>query len=329
MKPRVLVVGDLMLDCYVIGMIHRTAAEAPVPVFHERARVHQLGGAANTAHSLAQLGAAVTLCGVVGRDPDGRYLRQHCRCAGISTAWILSVNHETTVKTRFEDRTRQTLLLRHDRDLTPENTQSANLEGLFRREPGLKPDAIVLSDYGKGVVSPGVVQAVQATEALRIMAPKPPALWLDRPCAGLLVLNEHEARTLARGKPDRPLEDVIASLQKRYQPSSLVVTRGAAGAVLGQGSDLMTIPCPDLGPALNVCGAGDAFLATLTWALLRHDDIQQAVATAVYVATATVTRSGTSVARSEDFSAALRWVRQRSSPPGNSAGPAPQQGSPR
>jgi rfaE bifunctional protein kinase chain/domain len=144
------VLGDLMLDEYVSGAIERISPEAPVPIVRAEMSELRLGGAANVARQIAALGAKVTLIGIVGEDTAGDAVRRLCVESGISTESILTVrDRPTTRKLRVLSQSQQ--LLRVDwEDRRPVSERDADaLLGQLGHLP--LPDAIILSDYAKGV----------------------------------------------------------------------------------------------------------------------------------------------------------------------------------
>ncbi len=157
--PRVLVVGDLILDTYIQGKVRRISPEAPIPVFEGGRRLYRLGGAGNVAANLRALGAATSLAGCLGADPEGERIFSLLGELDVDASGIVRCgNRPTTRKTRFLSRDHQ--LLRWDEEETSplgEET-SRRIEKRLREEQG-RFDALVLSDYGKGVLTEGVVRA--------------------------------------------------------------------------------------------------------------------------------------------------------------------------
>ena len=152
---RVWVVGDLMLDEYVEGTVSRISPEAPVPVVKVSGRRHSLGGAGNVGYCLASLGATVQLCGLVGEDDAGRKLLAACEEAGINSSAIGRAG--STIRKLRVVAQRQQLLRMDWEDVQPisEVDAGALIDAL---ESGPRPNAIVLSDYAKGVLTPWVAR---------------------------------------------------------------------------------------------------------------------------------------------------------------------------
>ncbi|HEY6823404.1 MAG TPA: PfkB family carbohydrate kinase, partial [Steroidobacteraceae bacterium] len=153
------VVGDLMLDEYVTGAVERISPEAPVPVVRAQATEHRLGGAANVARQIATLGARVSLAGICGADPPGEELLQLCAQAGIDTRAVLKLEgRHTTRKLRVVSHSQQ--LLRLDWEDIQPCAAAVTLQLLEKLAAERPPDAIILSDYAKGVLTPHTIAAV-------------------------------------------------------------------------------------------------------------------------------------------------------------------------
>ena len=161
---RVLVVGDLMLDRYIVGDVDRISPEAPVPVLRHAHRYERPGGAANVAMNLAGLGCQALLAGLWGADAEQRELSAALEAASIDTAGVVTSSLPTISKTRIVGRTQQLLRL----DIESREPHSAqDIEHLRDRVLALveKVHAVILSDYAKGVLSDEIV--AQATKIAR------------------------------------------------------------------------------------------------------------------------------------------------------------------
>ena len=154
----VLVVGDLMLDEYLWGQVNRISPEAPVPVVEVQRRSFTAGGAANTAANVASLGGRAIVAGIVGADAPGGRIRDLMSGLGIDTsAIVVDATRPTTTKTRVIAHSQQMVRIDHEQP----GALSAAVEGeLLSRLEALLPRvrAAVISDYGKGVITPGLCQ---------------------------------------------------------------------------------------------------------------------------------------------------------------------------
>jgi rfaE bifunctional protein kinase chain/domain len=161
---RILVIGDVMIDAYMLGKVHRVSPEAPVPIVSLESQEQRLGGAANVALNLQSLGATPILCAIVGADKEGRMLKQLLEEQNmLSSGIVASDNRVTTVKTRVIGNQQQ--LLRIDaEDTRPLNEQEeqlflASVEKAIQTE---KIDAIIFEDYNKGLLTPTVIGGIIA-----------------------------------------------------------------------------------------------------------------------------------------------------------------------
>ena len=156
---KVLVVGDLMLDRYILGEVERISPEAPVPVLRHAQHYERAGGAANVAMNLAGLGCQAVLAGFWGEDKERMSLRRLVEAAGIDTVGVVSTKLPTISKTRIVGRQQQLLRL----DIESKDAPSAEDQQRLREravELVAKVHAVVLSDYAKGAVTAELCAAV-------------------------------------------------------------------------------------------------------------------------------------------------------------------------
>jgi D-beta-D-heptose 7-phosphate kinase/D-beta-D-heptose 1-phosphate adenosyltransferase len=269
---RVLVLGDLMLDEYIWGEVSRVSPEAPVPVVDARRHTYGLGGAGNVAANILALGGQAFVAGVLGGDDSARTLLDELRRLGADTeAVVADPSRPTTVKTRVVAHSQQ--IVRIDRE-SREKISSEVAGELLERSVELlaRVDAVVLSDYNKGVFVPdltsGLVAAAQVRGTPVAVNPKPFNISLYHG-ATLVSLNHSEAQrsTNREIQSEESLEEVGTRLRERLDCQALLVTRGAQGISLFQ-REGVTIHLPTL-PAevYDVTGAGDTVVSVATAAL--------------------------------------------------------------
>ncbi len=159
---RVMIVGDVMIDSYLIGKVDRISPEAPVPVVALKERNNMLGGAANVALNVKALGAEAILCSVIGNDKQGDVLLDLMNDQGLSTDGITKgIDRITTTKFRIISNHMQMLRVDEEMDTDiPEVDTVVFLEKISRLVSFHKPDVIILQDYNKGVLTPEVIQTV-------------------------------------------------------------------------------------------------------------------------------------------------------------------------
>ena len=280
------VVGDLMLDEYVGGVVERISPEAPVPIVRADASEFRLGGAANVARQIAALGAKVTLVGIVGEDAAGDNVRRLCLESGISTESILTVpDRPTTRKLRVLSQNQQLLRIDwEDRLPLPARDADALLAQLVHSRP---PDATIVSDYAKGVVSApllaGLLEMLHSNAQTMVVDPKHRDFARYRG-ARLLTPNLRELGEASGGPLDpTDLQSITAAARSQIALGhfeGLVVTLGDRGMliVLADGNEVLI---PALKRAVyDVTGAGDTAAAVLTACLATG----ASVATAAHIA---------------------------------------------
>jgi len=311
----VVVVGDLIEDEYLFGKPARISREAPVLILRFAQREVLLGGAANAAHNVQALGARVVPLGVVGRDAAGDELAALFRAAGMPTDGIVAEAGRTTpVKTRVMaggyQSTRQQVV-RLDREpaseLTPV-TEDALLGRLATL--GARADAILVSDYGYGTLTPRVFEGVRAaarrTGAVvsvdsRYQLPRFTGVTAATP-------NEAELEQLT-GMPaddERGVEKAGRQLLERLDARLLLVTRGSQGMALLERDGATTfIPIHGTDEIADVTGAGDTVIGTFTLALACRAAPADAAALANVAGGLVVMKRGTATVPRDELRKAL------------------------
>jgi D-beta-D-heptose 7-phosphate kinase/D-beta-D-heptose 1-phosphate adenosyltransferase len=301
--PRVAVVGDFMLDHYVWGDAQRVSPEAPVPVVHARREEHRLGGAGNVAANLAGLGARVSCFGVVGEDASGARLVEDLGACGAETGGVVrSGARPTTQKIRVMARNQQ--MLRVDRE-EPAALAAAEAEALLAALAAAEWDAVVLSDYGKGVLCPAVVEGVVAEARRRgvpsLVDPKRRDFAAYRGATAITPNRAEAEAALGEALPDlAALARGGEALRAAAGVEVLLVTLSAEGMfLLREGQEPLHLPTAAR-QVYDVTGAGDTVIAALAVALAAGQDWEVAVRLANAAAGLAVARVGTaSVGRQE------------------------------
>lgn len=271
--PRILVLGDAMLDRYTSGSVERVSPEAPVLVLNATDREVRLGGAASVALLARSLEAEVTLASVTGDDHDGRTLRRLLDEAGINASVLLSdPSRPTTVKERFLGRSEQRQshqIVRVDTESRlPLNQQleAQLVNSLARLIP--EHDAVLISDYGKGVCAKSLVGEIisicQAAGRLVLVDPARGADFSIYSGATLLKPNRSEAE-LAMGRPIRSPDEARAAaieMRRKYFVDIAFITLDRDGLVFATDERNEHHSIRPTG-ICDITGAGDTVLATL------------------------------------------------------------------
>ena len=298
-RQRVLVVGDIVADEYLYGETDRISREAPVLIVRYESSVVKLGGAGNAAANLRALGADVTMLGIVGKDAMGSAVRAEAERQGIRLVTPLAEGLTTETKTRVlagGRNTRRQQMLRIDRGqkkLLPEAEDA--LAELLRRE-AQSCGAILVSDYGAGVLCPKVIAEVLALAAEgKLVCVDSRYNLAAFTGATLLKPNEAEFEALAgvHAPDDARLAQVIAETRARMRAKALLVTRGSSGMVLSTEDGILTIPAYGTHETVDVTGAGDTVAASLALALAAGASFAQAAHLANISGALKVRKAGT------------------------------------
>lgn len=312
-ESRLLVVGDVMLDEYVWGQVRRICPEAPVPIVEEVRRSTVPGGMANVAANARALGAQVALGGVVGGDVQGTALRDMLSLHGMDTAGLrIDPQRPTTTKTRIIAHSQQ--VVRVDREDTRPVPLAVEQELLgWFREHVRDADLCILSDYGKGVLSPALTSAViaMARQFGRPVVVDPKG-WDYRKYRGASIItpNLQEARMALTngGHPPTDLFEIGTGLLELLPGTSVLVTRGSQGVALFQeGHDPLCISS-SAREVYDVTGAGDTLVATLAVAIAAGCPLRLAASLANCAAGLAVGRVGTATVSRSELGAAAALV---------------------
>jgi rfaE bifunctional protein kinase chain/domain len=298
-KPKVLVVGDVMLDRYWFGEVERISPEAPVPVVKVQSAEERLGGAANVARNAADVGAACALLSVVGADEAGGRLRELLSASGIAAHIHVHARLSTTVKLRVLGRRQQ--MLRIDFESQPDSEVLAAQSGLFAAELP-KSDVVILSDYGKG----GLAHIAQMIEAARtvgkpvLVDPKGDDYTRYRG-ATLVTPNRAELReVVGRWTSEADLEVRAQKLRADLELQALLLTRSEDGMTLFTDEGSWSVPA-QAREVYDVSGAGDTVIAVLGTMLAAGRPLKEAVALANKAGGIVVGKLGTATVSYEEL----------------------------
>ncbi len=305
---RVLVVGDLMLDRYVIGEVERISPEAPVPVLRHAQRYERPGGAANVAMNLAGLGCKAILCGFWGSDGEQAELARLLEGARVDTVGVVSSSLPTISKTRIVARTQQVLRLDiESREAYPPE----EMDRLKQRATELvsKVHAVVLSDYAKGVLSrevcEAVIRAARATSVPVLVDPK--TRDLSKYSGATTVCPNLAELSLATGVPARETAELLkaARLQMlEHEFAFMTVTMSERGITILKPEGEYHSPARAR-EVFDVSGAGDTVIATLAACMAGRLRVESAVELANLAAGIVVGKVGTVPIAQHELIAAL------------------------
>ena len=269
---RVLVVGDAMLDRYYFADVTRISPEGPVPVALVKSIKNKLGGAANVAHNLALLGCRVAVAGVCGDDDNRRALTGKLDVLGISHTCLIPIERPTTTKVRVMGGHQQMLRLDFENiDPIPHKIEK-QLMADIRQELQAGVDAVILSDYAKGVCSAAlcrfVIQACLEAHIPLVVDPKSDQ-WQKYKGAYLVTPNVKELGEACHQSMRNEDRSIVAQgelLRRRFGFGMLMVTRSEQGLSLLSEGEPVHIPTYAR-EVFDVSGAGDTVAAVMGAAL--------------------------------------------------------------
>lgn len=298
MKPKILVVGDVMLDRYIHGTVERISPEAPIPILRQTHIEHRAGGAANVAANLASLGADVMLVGAIGADHAGDTLAGLCKEIGRRYLTLAAPLGLTTVKERYVCAGQQ--MLRVDQDGgRPTRRALEDIEQAVAGQLG-RSSALILSDYAGGVLADPrrMIEGARMAGIPVYVDPKGTD-WERYMGATLIKPNESELRAVLGDHTD--LVRRSAGLLRELNISEMLLTRGAGGMTwTNKQGDLWRQPAMS-GPVVDVTGAGDTVLACVAYRRATSGDSWPGVLRlAAQGAAAVCARHGTSVVTPSD-----------------------------
>jgi len=296
--PTILVVGDLILDRYLFGKVDRLSPEAPVPVLDYQDERCVLGGAANVAHNIATLGGKPVVCGLMGDDQAAGTFRELLVQAGICVSGVVvDPSRPTTVKTRVIGGQQQ--LVRVDREKRHDVEGTAfDLLSSYLHENAGAVDAIVVSDYGKGVITPSLLDSVRSLTgdaSVPVVVDPKDTHFSNYRAFTVITPNLNEA-SLGAGfkiKDRTTLLQAGRGLLERLGCEAILITRGAEGMSLFQRDhDVLDVPTRAR-DVFDVTGAGDTVVSMLALGLASGLSMAQAAQMANWAAGVVVAKHGT------------------------------------
>ena len=333
-KPKITVIGDLILDEYLIGYPERISREAPILILEYKENFYRLGGAANAAINASKLGAEVTLIGSVGQDKASEEMAKICELNQINFQPIISASKPTTLKTRILAANQASSLthsgtahnqqvLRIDRQ-SKADLDSKERDQLIQKSLEYLPssDSVLLSDYALGVLSQEVSQElIQAASKHKVKVIADPSSSFDR-FRGVSLITPNEPDTekeLANLIPNASIsfdsrlfdsEAGIKQIQKSLQEilsarTAFLITRGAEGMILLDGEIFHSVPAFNKAEVFDVTGAGDTVSACISVAIAAGASLEQAMYLGNLAASIVVRKTGAATTSMQEMEKAL------------------------
>ena len=295
----ILVIGDLILDHYIWGKVNRISPEAPVPVVEVTREEFLLGGAANVAHNIVSLGGKAAVIGIGGQDIAGEALMNILRNKGVNVDGIFTENRPTTVKTRVIAHNQQ--VVRFDRE-DRKYVDGKILKGILGYINSVlqQYDAVILSDYQKGMISSELIRDIvkKAKSRGMFIAVDPKVGHFEfYKGVSLITPNVMEASSGSNIeiRDDRTLLMAGKSLMKRLSCKAVLITRGEQGMSLFEKNRVTHIPTVAR-KVYDVTGAGDTVISAFTLAYASGAGMEGAAVLANHAAGIVVAEVGTAVA---------------------------------
>lgn len=306
-KQNILVIGDVMLDKFVWGKVSRISPEAPVPVVEITRESHAFGGAGNVANNITTLGGRACIVGVVGNDFEAEILKDELRartidCDGI----IIDTVRPTIIKTRIIAQHQQ--VVRVDREIKGRFAQEIENK-LIERIEELVPavQAIIISDYGKGVVNmPVLKRAITLARGKGIPITVDPKIehFLNYKKVSCITPNLGEAIAGMRHhevSEDRDIYELGKKALKKLNSDSVLITRGEKGMTLFEPGNKITHIPTRAKEVFDVTGAGDTVISTMTLALAAKASLREAAEISNFAAGVVVGKLGTATCSPDEL----------------------------
>jgi rfaE bifunctional protein kinase chain/domain len=305
-EARILVVGDIIMDEYIWGDVSRISPEAPVPVVDVQDQTKMLGGAANVLNNIISLGGRAILCGVIGNDPTGREILERLKTTGSATRGIVvEPKRPTSIKTRIIAHNQQ--VVRFDRE-SRKGIEAESRDKLLRivEEHRGEIDAVLVADYGKGVVSEALMKSLRGllTDMSIPLAVDPKTGNFE--CyrgVDVITPNHYEAGAFSRIEimDEDTLIRAGRQMLEELDCDTVLVTQGKDGMTLfernGEISHISTVAKK----VFDVTGAGDTVISTFCLGLASGMDMKSAAVISNFAAGIVVGEVGTTTVKVDEL----------------------------
>ncbi|MDR1195009.1 MAG: D-glycero-beta-D-manno-heptose-7-phosphate kinase [Endomicrobium sp.] len=298
-KQTILVIGDTMVDKFIWGKVARISPEAPVPVVEITKETETLGGAGNVANNITSLGAKAVIISAIGEDNTGRSMVGMLEEKGINPDYLVyDANRPTITKTRIIATNQQ--VVRVDREIKgvfAHSTESKIIKNIETLIP--KADGVIISDYGKGVVSHKVLKrTIFLAKKHKIPVTVDPKIEHFKKYKKVTTItpNTKEAIEGMNAKnisTEQDIETLGKKILKTLKSDSVLITRGEMGMTLIEPNNKVTTIPTRAKEVYDVTGAGDTVISTMTLALAAKADLVSAAEIANFAAGIVVAKLGT------------------------------------
>lgn len=303
-RPKVLVIGDLMIDSYLIGDCNRIALDAPVSVMDVKEEKDVLGGAGNVIRNLASLGAKVSVMSVVGSDDNAKLLKHMLDEVETKSFLLEQKGRKTSKKTRIMSANQQVFRFDHE---SRNNISFDSVKKLYSKlQEKIKAyDAILLADYGKGVLTKDFTQKIIAyanKNGVKTIVDPFGTDYSKYKGAYLIIPNKGEAGNATNidiDNNDRIL-DALKSMKKDFETQESIITLAEEGVAVLKDDKLSVLPTVPL-EVFDVTGSGDTLLASMGFAIALDNDIMSSVEFANLATGVVLRKAGTATVSIEEI----------------------------
>jgi len=294
---RILVVGDLILDHFLSGQVRRISPEAPVPVLEVRKQIYRCGGAGNVCMNITGLGGNVTIAGIIGDDSNGKLIKEMLENNHIGTFLIERKNFPTSIKTRIIAGSQQMIRVDNERIEKLSQEEQSKIQDFLENE--IKNfDAVIISDYGKGVITPSLISSLTGLckkyKKIITVDPKINHFFYYKN-VDCLTPNLMEASAGMHLPEPSSKEEIVMlgkKIIKKLNARNLVITQGKDGMTVFNNSGIFHLPAISK-EVFDVTGAGDTVIAILTLAVACGFELLKAAMFANLAAGVVVQKLGT------------------------------------
>ncbi len=307
-EKKILVLGDIMLDKSIWGRVSRISPEAPVPIVHVTSESFIPGGAANTVNNLNALGANVFVAGVIGDDNIGRKLTIELKDERIDThGLIIDQQRPTTLKTRVISQNQQ--IVRIDKE-SRKGINDSITDQILDYINGVMDDidAIIISDYGKGVITHKLLESLAYRGDDKVIVVDPNMKnFLDYNNITVFISNQQDA-SRALGITiinETSLRNMGHRLINRIDCDAVIITRGKEGMSLFEKNGNLTHIPAVAREVFDITGVSDTVTSTFTLALTSGADMVEATKLANYAASIVIGKVGTATVSREEIDGVL------------------------
>lgn len=296
-NKKVLVIGDLVLDHYVIGSVDRLNPEAPVSLLDVKQEKNTSGGAGNVAKNTAMLGATATLLAMIGQDQAAEQLKDASKSEGFELVALTEKNRPTSQKTRFLAGSQQ--LLRVDKEVKYDidSVREEELKQLISDHAG-KYDAILVSDYAKGLVTENIAQHILKTAQkhnIPVAVDAKPSRIHYFKGATFMSPNRKEAREALGLTDEEHVDptDLATRFAENFETTACVTLSADGIVVVGPDQEVLHVPQMHVREVYDVSGAGDTAIVTMLFSRLSEASWEEALQLANAAAAVVIAKIGT------------------------------------